>query len=292
MRDFEKWFKTFQLAINGYDYFVDYKKVYKNIDEDIKDKLNMLNALIGSNNIEKEFDKIITKYPSTLSCIPLILAVREKELYCKDKKKVILYDFSIEEISEEDKEKYKYFLRKTGIFDLLQNHDIKNLYDYCLGVEVGLDSNGRKNRGGKQMEKLVETFIKKAGVEYYTQMRSSKIEKDWGVKLSSLSVNKKDKKKKADKKWDFVVKISGKVYLIETNFYKSQGSKLNEVARSYKMIAEEVKQCKDVEFIWITDGSAGWSKSKNNLQETFQDMKHLYNIADLENGILKTIFKI
>lgn len=52
-------------------------------------------------------------------------------------------------------------MRKTGLFDLMGNHLVNNLVDYVTGVETGLDSNGRKNRGGHLMENLVEGFIKK-----------------------------------------------------------------------------------------------------------------------------------
>ena len=45
-------------------------------------------------------------------------------------------------------------MEKSGLFDLLQNHLIGNLVDYVTGVETGLDSNGRKNRGGHLMEDL------------------------------------------------------------------------------------------------------------------------------------------
>ena len=54
-------------------------------------------------------------------------------------------------------------MKKTGLFNLLQNHLVNNLYDYVLGVECGLNSNARKNRGGHLMEDAVEKFIQKAG---------------------------------------------------------------------------------------------------------------------------------
>ena len=56
------------------------------------------------------------------------------------------------------------FMKKTGLFDLIANHVINNLVDYVTGVEVGLDSNGRKNRGGHLMENLVEDYLVKTGL--------------------------------------------------------------------------------------------------------------------------------
>ena len=176
-------------------------------------------------------------------------------------------------------------MTKTGLFDMMSNHIISNLYDYVTGVEVGLGINGRKNRGGHQMEKLVESFIKKSGVEYYKEMYLNEIEEKWNVDLSAISAEGT-----STKRWDFVVKTDKKIFVIETNFYASSGSKLNETARSYKMIAEESKGVKGVDFVWITDG-AGWQTAKRNLEETFNAMDYIFNIKDMEDGILVELFQ-
>ena len=178
-------------------------------------------------------------------------------------------------------------MRQTGLFELIESHIISNLYDYVTGVEVGLDSNGRKNRGGHQMENLVESFLKKSAVEYYKEMYLNEVEEKFKIDLSAISANDT-----TTKRFDFVVKSGEKIFGIETNFYTAGGSKLNETARSYKMIAEESKQIKNFEFIWITDGE-GWQSAKRNLKETFLVLENLYNIKDLENGIFeKIIFTI
>ena len=167
---------------------------------------------------------------------------------------------------------------------MLQNHIINNLYDYVLGIEVGLDSNGRKNRGGHLMENLVEEYIEKAGykkdVSYFKEMYLSDIEKKWDLDLSAMSGNNV-----STKRFDFVIKTDNQVYVIETNFYSSGGSKLNKTARSYKMLAEESKKVNGVTFIWFTDG-IGWLSARKNLEETFNEMETIYNIVDLENEIL------
>ena len=101
-----------------------------------------------------------------LKCIPLLLAVRANEIYCQDENGGHLYQFDFGKYppnSHAYYERYSYFMEHTGLFDLLENHIINNLVDYVTGVETGLDSNGRKNRGGHLMENLVESFIKKAG---------------------------------------------------------------------------------------------------------------------------------
>lgn len=275
-RQFTEWLKTFRESINGYTYYTDFSKVYENA-EHLKIEINILNSLIGSQTIEADFENILNKYPQCLKAIPILLAVRESEIYCQDDKGAVNYSFKNK---TQTIEQYKYFMRKTGLFGLLQNHIISNLYDYVTGVEVGLDSNGRKNRGGHQMENLVESYLKKAGVEYYKEMYLTDIERRWHIDLSSISGNGT-----STKRWDFVVKTSNCIYVIETNFYKSESSKLNETSRSYKMIAEESKAISGFKFIWITDGG-GWSSARRNLEETFNVLDTLYNIADMENGLL------
>lgn len=281
MRNFGDWFATFKKTINAYDYFTDFNKIYGNVDE-IKIELNILNSLVGSHNIESDFRLIYEKYPEIIRCIPILLAVRKSEISVMENETVIDFDFQSSNLSVDD---CLLFMKKTGLLDLLSNHIVNNLVDYVLGVETGLDSNSRKNRGGKQMEKLVENFISKCGVEYYSQMKLQDVEEKWGVDLSSVSGDGT-----TTKRWDFVVKTENNIFLMETNFYASGGSKLNETARSYKMIANEVENIDGVQFIWVTDG-LGWEKAKNNLEDTFNSMTHLYNINDLKNGALVRLFE-
>ena len=282
-RDFDKWLNSFKESISDYKYYVDFEKVYQNVDK-VKIELNILNSLIGSKNIEEEFEQIILKYPETLECIPILLAVRAKEIYIKDEMNEYLFDFEKVIYSMDD---YIKFMRDSGLFDLLQNHIINNLYDYVLGVEVGLDSNGRKNRGGHLMENLVESYIVKAGfikdISYFKEMYTSEIEEKWNIDLSILKGEIK-----ATKRWDYVIKTNNQIYVIETNFYATQGSKLNETARSYELIANKVKEINGLTFIWITDG-IGWNNAKLPLNETFNVLDTLYNINDLDNGILSNL---
>ena len=179
-------------------------------------------------------------------------------------------------------------MRKTGLFDLIQNHIITNLVDYVTGVETGLDSNARKNRVGHVMENLVEKYIINAGFikdfNYFKEMYISDITKRWNIDLSAISNTGK-----TEKRFDFVVKTEDMIYVIETNFYSSGGSKLNETARSYKNIAIESNNIIGLKFVWFTDGK-GWESARHNLEETFDIMEHLYNLNDLENNVIKEIF--
>lgn len=279
-RNFSDWLSTFRPSINGYGYYTDFAKVYENANE-LKVEISILSSLIGSKDIENDFENLLEKYPTCLKAIPILLAVRENEIYCQDSNGAFNYKF---DRKVQTVEQYKYFMRATGLFDMLENHLISNLFDYVTGVEVGLGSNGRKNRGGHQMEDLVESYLKKAKVEYYKEMYLTEIESKWGVDLSAISAEGT-----ITKRWDFVVKTSSHIYVIETNFYTSGGSKLNETSRSYKMIAEEAKEIKDFSFVWITDGG-GWVSARRNLEETFNVLENLYNIADMENNIFGKLF--
>ncbi len=284
-RDFNSWLSGFRDSIADYDYYIDFEKVHRNV-EGIKVELNILNSLIGSKNIEADFEVLLEKYPEILKCIPLLLAVRANEIYAIDGDGEFTYQFKNPNLSAEQ---YKVFMRKTGLFDLMANHIVNNLVDYATGVETGLDSNGRKNRGGHLMENLVESFIKKAGFikdeTYFKEMYIHQITDKWNIDLSAIS-----NQGKMEKRFDFVIKTVNMIYGIETNFYGSGGSKLNETARSYKTLALETDTIDRFTFVWFTDGK-GWTSARNNLEETFDVMEHIYNIKDLENGIINEVFK-
>ena len=261
MRNFDTWLAGFRPSIADYKYYVDFNKVFNNV-EAIKIPLNILNSLIGSKNIEDEFRNILEQYPETLRCIPILLAKRELDIMAMDEEGQIDFHFDKPNCTNED---YVKFMRKT------------------------LDSNGRKNRGGHLMENLVESFLSKAGlvkgIDYFKEMYIHEIEAKWGIDLSSISNNGG-----AEKRFDFVVKGENTIYGIETNFYTSSGSKLNETARSYKTVTMETKDLGYFKFVWFTDG-CGWHSAKNNLKETFDVLEHLYNIADLENDIISKKLK-
>lgn len=283
MRDFNKWLLTFTNYLRTYDYYVDFEKVYRNANK-YKVELNILSSLIGSENIEKEFYNLVKKYPECLKAIPLLLAVRTIEIHALDDNGEFIYSF--DKINQSS-EQYMYFMRETGLFDLMENKITSNLFDYAMGVETGLDSNARKNRGGHIMEDLVEDFIIDAGFirdeTYFKEMYAKNIEDTWNINLGSI-VNEG----KSSKRFDFVIRTDKNIYAIETNFYNSGGSKLNETARSYKNLALEAQNIDGFKFIWITDGF-GWKSAKRNLQETFERMDLIFNINDLKNGCLKEV---
>ena len=202
MRDFDYWLAQMRKSINTYSFYVDFDKVYANV-EAMKIELNILNSLIGSQNVEKDIRFIFEKYPETLKCIPTLLAVRQNEIYAQDEEGSFLFNFTKPNYTIDE---YIMFMRKTGLLNLISEHIVNNLVDYTLGIETGLDSNGRKNRGGHQMENLVELYLKKAKVEYYKEMYLTEVESKWGIDLSAISAEGT-----TTKRWDFVVKTQDKI---------------------------------------------------------------------------------
>ena len=200
-RDFNEWLASFRNSICDYKFYVDFEKVYGNVDN-IKIELNILNSLIGSKDIEKDFKKLVAEYPKVLKCVPILLAVRGREIYAIDGDGEYLFNFAKPNYSVDE---YIMFMRKTGLFSLISEHLTNNLVDYVTGVEVGLDSNGRKNRGGHLMEDWVESHFIKAGlvkgIDYFKEMYLADVEKTWNLDLSSIS-----NQGKAKKRFDFVVK--------------------------------------------------------------------------------------
>lgn len=282
-RNFKNWYATMRDCINGYPYYVDFKKVYQNVSK-VRRELALMGSLIGSKNIEDDFRSLVKDYPSVLPCIPVLLAVRQMEIYVQGMTCSKVYDFSTFENCTIDE--YVEFMRDSGLFALLSEHLTSNLVDYVTGVEVGLDSHARKNRGGKQMEQLVESHLQSAGVSYRRQVSVKQMERELGVTLSSVR-----RKGSSNKKFDFVVVSGETLIMIETNFYASSGSKLNEVARSYTLLEQELRRKENVRFVWITDG-AGWEQAKHNLEAAFKAIPCLYNIQDLEDGALNQLFEV
>lgn len=284
MRNFDLWLSTFRESIADYKYYIDFSTVYKNILP-LKKELELLDSLVGSKNIEEDLKVLYANHPEILNAIPLLLAKREKQIYCVDKNGGLTYNFNFSKGKEPMPfRQLVYFMRETGLLELLSSKMSSSIIDYAIGVEVGLNSNGRKNRGGHLMEDLVESYIMKAGFiknkTYFKEMYLSELEKKTGLDLSSLS-----NEGNTAKRFDFVLFGNNCIYACECNFYASGGSKLNETARSYKTLALESKNISGFKFVWFTDG-LGWNTARNNLKETFDVLEDLYNLKELEDGIL------
>lgn len=283
---FEKITQSFKEKITRWDYFVNWDKVVINVQL-FEKELNILNYLIGKNNLEKEAFDLLKKYPESIKAIPTLLAVRESVVDILIDSRNFKYkniDFFQQYYTEEEIKGVVEFLIKTGIGELIVERQIKNLVDYATGVEVGLDSNGRKNRGGTLMESLVGEFVsdtcQNLGIQYMAQATSKKIKDQWSIDV---------KVDKSSRQLDFAINNNGKLFFIECNFYGGGGSKLKSTSTEYiEMNRYWNKQ--GIEFIWITDG-AGWKSTLKPLREYFDKADYLINLELLKNGILKTIIQ-
>lgn len=278
-QSFNSLIKNLKNSIATYDYFINFTKVFDRVS-DVELKLNIMNYLIGKENFDYEFNELLYKYPSEIvTVIPVLLALRHHYYSIIDKKQMKVYDFS----SYNPEIDYLEFIKKSGIILLFENKRIKNLVDYVTGVEVGLDTNGRKNRSGKVMSSIVKGYLDKiSNIQYLEEASINKIKTNFNIDLSVSTIN--------NKRFDFAIKNRfGKLFLIEVNYYSGGGSKLNEVSRSYINLSADINKIDNVEFVWITDGN-GWKSAKKNLEEAYNKIEYLFTIFDLEESKLEHLF--
>ncbi len=250
-------------------YFTDFEKVIRNTNK-IAIKLNQLNYLIGKNDLRSAIKELYEENPKVFEVLDILLAVRtkdKKKTFSADGKLVLLesYFTSLQGVID--------FIEQSGLAEVFKNKNITNLADYVFGVEVGLDTNARKNRSGENMAQTVALKFKNADIPFREEVNSSEFEE-----IKSLGQDLK--------RFDFVIQTKKKTYLIETNFYNGGGSKLNEVARAYSDIAPKINRYEKFEFVWITDGQ-GWLSAKNKLGEAYSLIPSVYNLANLDDFISK-----
>lgn len=284
---------TLKESIFTWDYFTDFKKVKLNV-KNVEKELNILNYLIGKKNIEKEFIQLIEEYPKIRKALPLLIAVRKEKLkdmpiitninrLIPENKQYIFYD----KLNQNIKDELLIFFKSSGLKDIFQNEYIRNLVDYCFGVEVGLDTNARKNRTGKLMENIVSNFLEdfcksNPNIRYIEQATQKRIKKYFGYEIEI---------DKNSRRFDFALFNSdtNRLFLIEVNYYSSQGSKLKATAGEYQYVNDFLKS-QSIDLIWITDGK-GWLTALNALEETFNHNDYVINLHMLSNGFLDKICK-
>jgi type II restriction enzyme len=289
---FEYFINTLTDSIFTWDYFVGFEKVKKNLYL-IEKELNLLNVLIGKNDIENEFLELIIEYPNVRKVLPILIAIRKNKLKnlkiiddfeeLKSESKIDLFNPNIS-LNSEMKKDLIIFFKESGLKNIFQDKDIKNIVDYCFGVEVGMDTNARKNRTGKAMEsiveKIIQNFSEKNNLEFISQATQKKIKEKWNFDI---------KLDKTNRIFDFVVfeKSKNKIFVIETNYYSGGGSKIKSTAGEYQYLFDFLKT-QGINLIWITDG-LGWKTTKKSLFETFLHNDYLVNIELVKQGILKDI---
>lgn len=251
------------------DFFCDFNKVEENVQK-VEFNLNKLNYLIGKDNMEEAIRFVWEQDPSAFSVLDIIIAVRKK-----DKKKVIDDKGNVTLIENyfDSVDSVITFIKETGLKEVFQSRQIKNLVDYAFGVEVGLDTNARKNRSGELMADRIGDIFDLNGIPYTREVNSTVFPR--------LKILGKDKKR-----FDFVVTTRAKIYLMEVNFYSGGGSKLNEVARSYSDIGPKINSLPEFEFVWVTDGQ-GWFSAKNKLEEAYSIIPNIYNLTTINDFVNK-----
>ena len=287
---FSYFIKNLKSSILLWSYFVNWDKVFENT-RNIEIALNNLNYLIGKDDFDKEFKFLIKQYPEVVRVIPA-LVVRDGgntgkfDILVDYKNKKFVYedyDFTKNIFTNDDIEKYLNFVKKTGLKDLITSQKIKNLVDYMIGVEAGLDSNGRKNRSGHSMEDIVEFFIadfcKTKGFKYLKEATAEKIKQEWDF---DVPVDR------SSRRYDYIVSNGKELFIFETNFYSGGGSKLKSTAGEYRNLFDILGS--KYKFIWITDGF-GWKCTERPLRETFNHNDYLISLDMVERGILEDILK-
>ncbi len=284
--------QTLTDSIFTWDYFVDFEKV-KNNTHLIEKELNLLNVLIGKSDIEKEFIELITEYPNVRKVLPILIAIRKSKLKAvniiddfeelKSGSKLELFNPDVE-LTSDIREDILIFFKESGLKSIFKDKNVKNIVDYCFGVEVGMDTNARKNRTGQSMESIVEKIIlkfsEKNNLDYIPQATQKKIKEKWNFDIELDKTNRI---------FDFAVfeKSKNKIFVIETNYYSGGGSKLKSTAGEYQYLSDFLRK-QGIDLIWITDG-LGWKTTKKSLFETFLHNDYLINIELVKQGILKDI---
>lgn len=256
----------------GLDYYTDFKKVINNVNT-ISLRLTQLNYLVGQKDMRKAVEELWKENPKAFSVMGILVAVRKKQnkkAWGRDGSERLVYNYfdSVDHIME--------FIEDSGLLIVLQDKHIKNLVDYVFGVETGFDTHGRKNRIGEIMASKIAQQFDETNISYEREVQS----KNFPAIKSVLG--------KDSKRFDFVISCPSKKYLVEVNYYGTQGSKVTEIPRSYMDVAKKINSVEGFEFVWITDG-IGWKKAKEQLNEAYDEIPNVYNLNTLQDFINKIL---
>lgn len=267
MKDFSMFMSQLHETNATLESFTDFNKVCQNVSK-VAIKLNQLNYLLGKTDLRQAVTELYLENPATFEVLDILVAIRKS-----DKKKVLNAQFFpvLVESYFTDIDKICDYIENTGLAKVFSSKRVTNLVDYVFGVEVGLDTNARKNRGGNIMAKAVAKKFTDAGIVFRTEVNSTEF-----PEITALGADLK--------RFDFVIATDRKTYLIETNFYNGGGSKLNETARAYSDIAPKINQYPQYEFVWITDGQ-GWFSAKNKLEEAYNIIPRVYNLTSISEFV-------
>ncbi len=248
------------------DFYTDFSKIRENVSS-IEIKLNTLNYLIGKQDLGTAVKELWDNDKRVFSILDILIATR------KEQNKKYLDDMGSPHLIHDLLNSYEgvmTFLNETGMSEVLQNKDIKNLVDYVFGVEVGLDTHARKNRSGDITELLLHRMLTVNGIEHRMEVFSH----EYPILQKALGTD--------EKRFDCVIETKRCTYLIEVNFYNERGSKPNEITRAYRELSPIVNRLDGFEFVWVTDGQ-GWNSARNKLEEAYNEIDRMYNFKSLYN---------
>ena len=263
-KDFELFMSQLAETNATLDFYTDFSKIRENV-RSIEIKLNTLNYLIGKIDLDAAVKELWDNDKRVFSILDILIATR------KEQNKKYLDDMGKPHLVHDLLSSYEgvmKFLKGTGMAEVFQNKDIKNLVDYVFGVEAGLDTHARKNRSGDITELLLHRILAANGIEHRMEVYSH----EFPELQKALGAD--------EKRFDFMIQTKRCTYLIEVNFYNGGGSKPNEVARAYRELSPIVNRVDGFEFVWVTDGQ-GWNSAKNKLEEAYNEIDRMYNFESL-----------
>jgi type II restriction enzyme len=267
-----------------YDFFVNWSKVNKNRDA-FKYEVALLKSLKNSSDPSADFRNLLNRYPEVIKVIPILLACRDGIIKVLNSIETSLqyknFDFSKRSYEAKEIDDIVNFTANTGLLNMLCKMD--SATDYLLGVEVGLDTNARKNRSGLFLEKMVTETIKELSA------RNSSLtfieQKSFGYVEDKHKINIPPTLR--DRKFDYAVINKGKATNIEVNFYSGTGSKPSEIVSSYTD-RNRVLLSAGWKFVWLTDGM-GWKKMRSPLHIGVENINYVINGYLLRKGLLEKI---
>ena len=283
----EYFINTLSMSNKTPNYFINWGKVVRNTNE-FELELNTLNYLVGKEDIVNETRNLFKKQPDLIKAIPSLIAERNKEIVILDLNEFVMTykNLNFRNIDKDNTDIYVDFCESIGLLDFIKNHANKSLVDYVYGVEAGLDSNGRKNRSGTNMETIVEDYVssiaEEYNLEYISQAKASQIQSKWGKTVPT---------DKANRSFDLAIynKTTDKLFLIETNYYNGGGSKLKSVCGEFMNLNRLISEDEDINFIWVTDGQ-GWKTAINPITEAMEEINNILNLHMIfSDGVLKEI---
>jgi len=287
---FENFVQTLRPSLKLWDYFVNWDKVFRNTRE-LEIHLNVWNYLLGKAEFETEFNALLTQHPEIVRALPSLVvrdgAGSQKYSVIQNIKDLnspeAFFDFTKPADSPELRRAALEFVEETGLKILFSQEGVKNLVDYVLGVEAGVDSNARKNRSGTAMETVVSEYLKgfsaERNVSFISQATAKSIMDKWGFEIPV---------DKSTRRFDFAISDGKKLVLMEVNFYGGGGSKLKATAGEYIGLGE-LLDVPQVDFVWVTDGQ-GWLTTLNPMKAAYEKLDYVWNLHWLGQDFLEDLF--